>query len=49
MILKEADLRDMDAISLHIPLNNETKNLINFDLLKTMKKTVLLLMQLEVE
>ena len=35
--LKEA-VKTMDAISLHIPLNNETKNMINLDLLKTMKK-----------
>ena len=35
--------RDMDAISLHIPLNNETKNLINFDLLKTMRKNCIII------
>ena len=35
--LKEA-VKTMDAISLHIPLNDETKNMINLDLLKTMKK-----------
>ena len=40
--LKEA-VRDMDAISLHIPLNNETKNLINFDLLKTMRKNCIII------
>ncbi len=36
-------VRDMDAISLHIPLNDETKNLINFDLLKTMKKNCIII------
>ena len=40
--LKEA-VRDMDAISLHIPLNDETKNLINFNLLKTMKKNCIII------
>ena len=34
--LKEA-VKDMDAISLHIPLNNETKNIVNYDLLRSMK------------
>ena len=33
----------MDAISLHIPLNNETKNMINLDLLKTMKKNCIII------
>ena len=27
----------MDAISLHMPLNDETKNIINYDLLRSMK------------
>ena len=40
--LKEA-VKTMDAISLHIPLNNETKNLINLDLLKTMKKNCIII------
>ena len=35
--------KEMDAISLHIPLNDKTKNIINYDLLKTMKKIVLLI------
>ena len=34
--LKEA-VKDMDAISLHIPLNDETKNIVNYDLLRSMK------------
>ena len=29
---------DMDIVSLHIPLNEETKNIINYELLKSMKK-----------
>ena len=33
----------MDAISLHIPLNDETKNMINLDLLKTMKKNCIII------
>ena len=40
--LKEA-VKTMDAISLHIPLNNETKNMINLDLLKTMKKNCIII------
>ena len=32
----------MDAVSLHLPLTSETKNLINYDLLKTLKKIALL-------
>ena len=34
--LKEA-VKEMDAISLHMPLNDETKNIINYDLLRSMK------------
>ena len=34
--IKEA-VKEMDAISLHIPLNDETKNIINYDLLRSMK------------
>ena len=34
--LKEA-VKDMDAISLHMPLNDETKNIVNYDLLRSMK------------
>ena len=40
--LKEA-VKTMDAISLHIPLNVETKNMINLDLLKTMKKNCIII------
>ena len=36
-------VKQMDAISLHVPLNEETKNLINFDLLKTMKKNCIII------
>ena len=39
----------MDAISLHMPLNEKTKNIINYDLLKTMMKNCILLMLQEVE
>jgi D-3-phosphoglycerate dehydrogenase len=35
--------KDMDAISLHIPLNNKTKNIINYDLLKTMKNNCIII------
>ena len=34
--LKEA-IKEMDAISLHMPLNDETKNIVNYDLLRSMK------------
>ena len=40
--LKEA-VKTMDAISLHIPLNDETKNMINLDLLITMKKNCIII------
>ena len=36
-------VKDMDIISLHMPLNEKTKNLVNFDLLKTMKKNCILI------
>ena len=36
-------VKQMDVISLHVPLNKETKNLINFDLLKTMKKNCIII------
>ena len=35
--------KEMDAISLHIPLNDKTKNIINYDLLKTMKKNCIII------
>ena len=34
--IKQA-VKEMDAISLHMPLNDETKNIINYDLLRSMK------------
>ncbi len=36
-------VKNMDALSLHIPLNAETKNIINLDLLKTMKKNCIII------
>ena len=39
----EETCKDMDAISLHIPLNDKTKNIINYDLLKTMKKNCIII------
>jgi len=35
--------KDMDAISLHIPLNDKTKNIINYDLLKNMKRNCIII------
>ncbi len=35
--------QDMDAMSLHIPLNDKTKNIINYDLLKSMKKNCIII------
>ena len=35
--------KDMDVMSLHIPLNDETKNIINYDLLKSMKKNCIII------
>ena len=35
--------KDMDAISLHVPLNENTKNLINYELLKTMKNSCIVI------
>ena len=35
-------VKDMDAISLHMPLNNETENMINYDLLKTRKNYIII-------
>tara|TARA_B100001564_G_C20568246_1_gene637027 strand:- start:553 stop:1158 length:606 start_codon:yes stop_codon:yes gene_type:complete len=34
---------DMDIVSLHIPLNDETKNIINYELLKSMKKNCIII------
>ena len=33
----------MDVISLHMPLTDQTENLINYNLLKTMKKTCIII------
>ena len=38
-----ATSKDMDAMSLHIPLNDETKNIINYELLKSMKKNCIII------
>ena len=35
--------KDMDAMSLHIPLNDKTENIINYDLLKSMKKNCIII------
>ena len=40
--LEEA-VKSMDVISLHMPLTEKTKNLINYNLLKTMKKNCILI------
>ena len=40
--IKEA-VKEMDAISLHMPLNDETKNIVNYDLLKSMKKNCIII------
>ena len=36
-------IKDMDIISLHIPLNAKTKNMINLNILKSMKKSCILI------
>ena len=35
--------KTMDAVSLHIPLNDKTKNIINYDLIKTMKNNCIII------
>ena len=40
--LKEA-VKEMDAISLHMPLNDETKNIVNYDLLRSMKTNCIII------
>ena len=35
--------KDMDAMSLHIPLNDETKNIIDYELLKSLKKNCIII------
>ena len=39
----EDSLKKMDAVSLHVPLTEKTKNLINYELLKTMKKNCIII------
>jgi len=39
----EETCKDMDALSLHIPLNDKTKNIINYDLLQSMKKNCIII------
>ena len=39
----EDSLKKMDAVSLHVPLTEKTKNLINYKLLKTMKKNCIII------
>ena len=39
----EDSIKKMDALSLHVPLTEKTKNLINYDLLKTMKKNCIII------
>jgi Phosphoglycerate dehydrogenase and related dehydrogenases len=39
----EEAVKSMDVISLHMPLTEKTKNLINYELLKTMKKNCIII------
>ena len=39
----DESLKTMDAISLHMPLTEKTKNIINYDLLKKMKKNCIII------
>ena len=39
----KAAVKEMDIISIHMPLSEKTKNLINLELLKTMKKNCILI------
>ncbi len=39
----ENAIRTIDAVSLHMPLTEKTKNLINYELLKTMKKNCIII------
>ena len=39
----EETIKSMDVISLHMPLTEKTKNLINYELLKTMKKNCIII------
>ncbi len=36
-------VQSMDVISIHMPLNDKTKNMVNYDLLKTMKRNCILI------
>ena len=36
-------LRNIDALSIHVPLNNETKNMVNYNFLKNLKKNSILI------
>ena len=36
-------LKMMDVITLHMPLNDKTKNIINYKLLKTLKKSCIII------
>tara|TARA_B100000029_G_scaffold239325_1_gene236398 strand:- start:1115 stop:2080 length:966 start_codon:yes stop_codon:yes gene_type:complete len=38
-----SSVKEMDAITLHMPLNEKTKNIVNMDLLKTMKKNCIII------
>ena len=39
----KAGVKKMDALTLHIPLNEKTKNIINYDVLKNMKKNCIII------
>ena len=39
----EDSIKNMDAVSLHVTLNDKTKNLINYNLLRTMKKNCIII------
>ena len=39
----EDSIKKMDVVSLHVPLTEKTKNLINYDLLKTMKQNCIII------
>ncbi len=39
----KTSIKTSDFVSLHMPINNETKNLINIDVLKTMKRNAIII------
>ena len=39
----KAGVKNMDALTLHMPLNEKTKNIINYDVLKNMKKNCIII------